>query len=459
MEENRDYAKECGIRCRQIRMSKGMSQQALAEKMSVTPAAISKWEKEGVSNISHIMKLSNALGQDITADQFDQEGSIGEVGKEILSILVKNRGVVDFGTLEHNMYGMKSDRISNELFKLERIGAVIREQFQDYLHNERDGIFITAKGAIAYKNTLGGKKSILLENILTMDERLVNGATSYQEVVDSDVITGILMRIDSKNSFRCDYLTYLYKNYFHPIINEEHVIWPCYEGIAENMLGNSAYIDILRRMAQRATRDIIDELFSDVIRSTEDDDYDEQAYMVTYWAEHIAAGLDEKEFDALKYFGNKVESAPHIMNVDFTEEDWDIQSNNPIVKDAITEMTEFNKECEEGSYNDYYTHPMYQDLNDNEVAFFSSMDENTYKWPRKWFSYDEIKAFIEANIRLAETDAEKEISDNLKKIWETDNSTMEYYYSFPQAWEENGLAQLVRDRVGIPNRAAADKEE
>ena len=71
MEGNRDYSKECGIRCRQIRMSKGMSQQALAEKINVTPAAISKWEKEGISNIDYIMTISNVLGQDITSDQFD----------------------------------------------------------------------------------------------------------------------------------------------------------------------------------------------------------------------------------------------------------------------------------------------------------------------------------------------------------------------------------------------------
>ncbi|MBQ8946529.1 MAG: helix-turn-helix transcriptional regulator [Lachnospiraceae bacterium] len=80
--EEKDYAKEYGLRYKQIRQAKGLSQQALADLMHVTPQAVSKWEKEGYA---------------------------------------------DFNYLEGNLYGLSADRISNEVFKLERIGLVVRE--------------------------------------------------------------------------------------------------------------------------------------------------------------------------------------------------------------------------------------------------------------------------------------------------------------------------------------------
>ncbi len=144
MSEVRNYARECGIRCRQIRMAKGMSQQQLADKMNVTAAAISKWEKEGINNIDQIMRLSDILRQDITADQLDQEGTVGEVGKEILRRLAFSEGSISADDLFDDMYGMKQNRICNELFKLERIGVIVREQFWDFSNEERDYIFITA---------------------------------------------------------------------------------------------------------------------------------------------------------------------------------------------------------------------------------------------------------------------------------------------------------------------------
>ena len=59
----RDFAKEYGNRCRQIRMVKGISQQALADMMHTTPQNVSKWEKNGISNVNTVMQLSEVLGQ------------------------------------------------------------------------------------------------------------------------------------------------------------------------------------------------------------------------------------------------------------------------------------------------------------------------------------------------------------------------------------------------------------
>ncbi|MCR4901316.1 MAG: helix-turn-helix domain-containing protein [Butyrivibrio sp.] len=140
--EFKDYAKECGIRCRQIRMAKGMSQQQLADKINVSAAAISKWEKYGVGEINNIHLLSDALGQNIQDDQIDQEGAVGEVGKEILRILADKGGYTDFVEIVSSLYGMSSERASNEIFKLQKIGTVYREQYKDFADVSRDVVFI-----------------------------------------------------------------------------------------------------------------------------------------------------------------------------------------------------------------------------------------------------------------------------------------------------------------------------
>jgi transcriptional regulator with XRE-family HTH domain len=450
MEENRDYSKECGIRCRQIRMSKGMSQQALAEKVNVTPAAISKWEKEGISNIDHIMKLSNALGQDITSDQFDQEGAIGEVGKEILRILIEKGGYADLSTVERGLFGMKVDRISNELFKLERIGAAIREQYKDFSDNERDGVFVTAKGVIAYKNTVMFPNAELLNNVITMDERLADGYSSFQEIIDSDRVTKFLMKNGMRmTGFRCDYMKYLYRHFFNPIVShnaEEAIIYNVPE-VDAILGGESCYIDILRRMAQQASVEDVSNIMEDVcldwygMEDCDEDDY--YGYQ--------AAGMDIENMRAVKFFCDVIESMPDYKSVQYTEEDWLKESDNPDVQAAIraNRAAEHYTQMYEESIANGYT-PTIQRLSDNEEAFFAGLDEASKKNSNLWFSEDKIRKFVEDNVLAPESDIEKEIDEGLRELWRTDSYVSSYYYSFPKTWEENGIAQMIRDKVGIP---------
>ena len=48
------------------------------------------------------------------------------------------------------------------------------------------------------------------------------------------------------------------------------------------------------------------------------------------------------------------------------------------------------------------------------------------------------------------TEEERMIDEGLRELWKTDPEILEYYNSFPKSWEDNGLAQLIRDRVGVP---------
>ena len=86
--ENKSLALEVGQRCRRFRNALGVSQQKLADMIGTTPQNISKYEKEGVHDIDIIRYLSSALGHDLMTDEIDEEGTVGEIGKEILDMLV-----------------------------------------------------------------------------------------------------------------------------------------------------------------------------------------------------------------------------------------------------------------------------------------------------------------------------------------------------------------------------------
>ena len=93
--ETNSKAKECGQRLRRIRMAQNLSQQDLADKLFTTPQNISKYEKEGINSIDTIMKINEILSCNLLKDEIDEEGVIGEIGKEILSVLVEHNGYID----------------------------------------------------------------------------------------------------------------------------------------------------------------------------------------------------------------------------------------------------------------------------------------------------------------------------------------------------------------------------
>ena len=88
--ENRVHtALEIGQRCRRMRQAQGISQQELADKLHTTPQNISKYETQGISNIEVVQKASAALGHDLLQDEMDTEGTVGEIGKEILQLILR----------------------------------------------------------------------------------------------------------------------------------------------------------------------------------------------------------------------------------------------------------------------------------------------------------------------------------------------------------------------------------
>ncbi len=74
----------------------------------------------------------------------------------------------------------------------------------------------------------------------------------------------------------------------------------------------------------------------------------------------------------------------------------------------------------------------------------------------KWFSKEEVIQFVNNNFGepplISEPAKQRmvEIDEAIKEIWELDPKTLAYFYSFPDEWEENGLAQMIRDKFGVP---------
>ena len=79
-------------------------------------------------------------------DEVDEEGSIGEIGKEILTILVESKklfldegGKVEASKLLDGslLFGLPQERVIKEIFKLEKIGLCVREQYIDFYNRKR----------------------------------------------------------------------------------------------------------------------------------------------------------------------------------------------------------------------------------------------------------------------------------------------------------------------------------
>ncbi len=460
--EKLSLARECGLRCRRIRMAKNMSQQDLADLLFTTPQNISKYEKDGISNIDTIKRISDVLGQDLLTDETDVEGAVGEIGKEILHALIDNEGFMDVSRLiEDKMYGMSMDRISHEIFKLERIGMCVREQYVNWVVTEKDMLFITAKGVITYKNCM--TNSLLLGELynklglVKTYESLFEETGNYQEYMDSRPGEKLIRSIGypcvsghlgsdkyllMQSAYRANYVEYLKRNFETGI----DASWDVIRSMA--VPGVSCYHDILYRMSLNVTNDVL-------------------------WM-HILSGDEyfdlEDEYDTLTEELSRSDNDPVIVDTissfksefPWTEEEED-DSDDEKEPDESSEKTEKGhikpkwlsdeefaqkeKRLEELEDYMYDTYTYSYELN-LELIYNRNRPKDASKYPTDWYTVDEIKDFINKNFGPAETEQEKELDRVLKKINELIPETLDYY-TFPEEWEKNGLADLVRKNVGI----------
>lgn len=411
-----ETAIEIGKRCRKFRNALGISQQALADIMGTTPQNISKYEKDGVYNIETIQELSKALGHDLLSDEMESEGKVGEIGKEILCLLVdykipfyitdRGSGYVDAaGIIESDvLYGLGKDRIVNEIFKLEKLGLCVREQYVGFYGEPEDRIFITAKGVITLKHIVGSEEILTGLSSVETYEMICNGYSSYQEYIDSQVLEKKIRNLPVETAFRANFIHYLHRKYekgmdkYRLDMNAEPVFFP----------GENCYFDIMYHMI-------------------------------------IGFGNDEAEY----YFENI--NNPDTYN---TEEFKNISQVDEVEHFSMFKLNHYLSSLELHKDDDYC------DFGGNDFDKFMSRTpdvrylENAQKHvgnnPFDWFEKDEIEAFIQNNLLPAKTNYEEKIENELVEIMFMEPEIISDYFRFPYEWENNGLANFVRNIYKVP---------
>ncbi len=429
--EERDYAREYGNRLRQIRQAKGLSQNDLAEKMHTSSQNVSKWEKNGVSNVNTVMQLSEMLGQDITADQIDQEGTVGEIGQEILITLIKNEGYVEYDSLKKGLFGLPDTRVVGEILKLERIGCVIREQYKDYCDQSHDSIFVTAKGIITIKNMKGTIPDIDEDAIYqckSYESRLEEDERNIQEHIEKNEISKLLWNLPF-SVYRIDYLWHLKNRYQEDFPQLDAMCYDAYMmyELGEKLAGENAFFDILYRMAfgydNETYKWILEEDISD-----EDfaEDFREGMELSGFIDEK--AGMDYLAENAQEKFSEILPWIRRTKRVDLI--DYDTLDNE-----------------EKEKYDSYVENKQ----TDYDV-FLQHVKKENFDNCLRWFTEEEIRAWIGENYKPAATEEQKEADSVISRVNEIEPNTLYYFYQFPQEWENNGLAQMVRDIWGLPTK-------
>lgn len=498
-----DMAMEIGQRCRRVRMAKGLSQQQLADLAETTAQNISKYEKNGISDIFWIKKLSGILDVNLLDDEADQEGPVGEVGREILYTLVIRGGHEDTeDILSSEMYGYSKEKVSHEIYKLEKIGMVVRELFNGWLGVEEDVTFITAKGLITLKNmqlNAQMEKDVfnVIEEIDTY-EQIVRGCNSYQDFIDkhpaekhirsiwygneyvvSFPLEGI---IGITSDYRCNYVKWLKENYLEGF--EEDKVSEL-SNSDQWIPSKSIYHDIIYRMALEITDE------TEWLHAYNDEDY---VRNLREDFEMMRSLLPKSGQDQIK---EKVEgwlteelkipdaSIGALGNEDASQRDnFAITASDMVdYSRSLSEAYDVLLRYKEGKLSkeeiDELGYDQIEDLDglmekiiywidfceyNLEINFEKRLDyayssaQEIYKAkasgkqslsPTEWFTVDEIRDFINSYLGPAKTEEEKKLDQVLTQINELLPDTLEYY-RFPKEWEQNGLADLVRKNHNVP---------
>jgi transcriptional regulator with XRE-family HTH domain len=432
--ENISTAIEIGQRCRKFRNALGLSQQALADKIGTTPQNISKYEKDGIHDIEVIQEISKALGHDLLTDEVDAEGIVGEIGREILLILINGKGYVDsYDILSGDkLYGLTEERCTKELFKLEKIGLCVREQYTDFYERKQDKIFVTAKGVITLKHIESVQNmEDKLKDVLTY-EMICDGKTSYQELFDIDILTKKIINLKPIKGFRINFIKYLRNKCWRSAYDYlDELKDDLFNGMTRGIItGTNAYFDILFSMAVGFSRKDAD-FCMECVESEENQEFEELDSLNSelYPDEEI-----KNRF--LWNFKNCVSAAKTMLPNCVADEKLNSQL-------SIEEVEKKRARWEELA-----------DKFDEQDAFYSKLDLNAIyleacekhesKNPLDWFSKEEIETFIRENILPPANEEEKQLEEQLIQIMQMEPGIVKRYFEFTSEWEENGLADLVR---------------
>lgn len=449
---------EYGERLRRARQAKNMSQQALADEYGTTPQNVSKWEKNGITNIMDIQRLSQILGQDLMSDERDIEGTVGEIGNEILRLIGQANGMLSFETLLDGMYGLDKSTTTNEVFKLASIGLCVREQYINFYDKECDVIFITAKGLI-HLNRNSDRGEFDLSKIKTFEQILDIGekksithsrCTRYQDVIDGRPDEKIIRNLPSV-AYKSDFIRWM-KSVF-VTTDTEHIRVEDYEEIflAGPYKAQGFYPDIVYQMAMGYTADRLIGYY----------EYPESIF----YAEQELEDVTDKGLNI--YSGStSLQMAFEGLFSTYKEKIEQVRERGEIVDDAA--KAEINSL--KNTINNYIT-----EEDDSDTVYEVMVNKTGKIHPMDWFSDEEIEKFVIDNIadfrdiayryHTNDDDPTSEqyadyycdyldkIDEKLRKLGQIQPEIYRYFgvWNVPRSWFGGKMEKMIREVYEIPD--------
>ncbi len=271
-----------------------------------------------------------------------------------------------------------------------------------------------------------------------------------------------------KTGYRMNYIFWLKKNF------ERHD-GSTYESIPDKLTERiipckSCYHDILYRMVFNLTDDYIrkyffstegDEIWKKMISiEREQNGYDRGMCWAYEDFNESLEWIDAKKRPYSLAFSNEIKDiflSNILERTGLNKEQWysHVRNNTVDCIDADDETKELiGRFLEYAEASDILME--YCLMADPEAEYYRRKPEGASDYPFDWFSYEEIKAFIEKNFAPAQTEEEKRIDQLLSEVNKEDSDTLAYYYRFPGEWEKNGLADLVRNNCGLLSKEKTD---
>lgn len=379
--------------------------------------------------------------------------------------MIENSGFIEVNQLISEMYGLDGQRITNEIVKLQRIGMVVREQYNDFYGFIIDGLFITAKGIISVKNILPNRgRDTDYEDMLEETEsyeQCIQGGNSYQEYFEREELESLLRKLPDCGSYRIDFVQYLLRNYLKPYHGDDAVRYNHPEidkldGITSKdfalLPGENCHFDILYRMALNFYDDEIEGTFLSYINDSE---YEESKELG-----ELGVELGRMEEPIINFARQKFkEISPMIASsVEELEDAWAEVSEELeyILEEVKPKKTPSEKELRFSQLCYYKTNQVYANEAE-DVDFFirenPRWDEESAKNnfnPVDWYTLDEVWQFVMANFHPAETEEERLFDEIISKIACLEN--IYDYYDFPKSWEDAGIGNYIRDLYNIQKK-------
>ncbi len=511
-----------GEQCRKYRKILGITQEELAEKMNTTPQTISNYERMGIKDVDIEKEISSILGVNLREETEDNEGTPGELGKEILFYLIEHKGnclIVEL-LKDDVLYGITRERLDHEIEKIAKLDLCCRDTFKadsssgecsfvyyegTFNGNKFDRLFITAKGIVTIKNS--ATNSYQVERI----NKCIKDVKSYEMLLATrthgDILKKVSMAKDMEGylelrpwyrlinelarkgvcNYKADYIKYLYTNWMNKFEFADPWLCPGFstEEIDTLIPGKNFYYDLMYRMAFGFTNKYRCE--NNVVRGAGNKCVSYETACHLYEGEMVEKNIENKRsrldwfkanelelvIDQEEYVESCEDTLFEDIMVECDNDEFVLSANvemgrNPILKKLsykkkLTDKyesevsDEFVDEVMEKSRSLFYTLPeepktgierknivdnilLEEELRKN-VPNIEEYPDNVLKW----FTKEQIESFIRENYKKPEYYNELIIQEELHEIEMLIPEAKEEYYQFPKSWEENGLADLVRE--------------